>query len=99
MNPARCVFAATLLLAHAALAEDKAPAPAKFAIKAQRILDVRAGKYLTHSAVLVEGDTIKAIGAAPEGYPVIDLGPATLMPGLIDAHTHLMADAPPSQYP
>lgn len=42
--------------------------------------------------MLVEGERITAVGsklAAPQGYEVIDAGNRTLLPGLIDAHTHL----------
>jgi imidazolonepropionase-like amidohydrolase len=52
---------------------------------------------LSPAAVLVEGDTIKEVGApskvqAPSGAKIIDLGSATLLPGLIDSHTHLLVD-------
>ena len=68
----------------------------RIAVKAHRILDVRSGKFVTDAAVLVEGKLIKSIATQPgpeDGYKVVDLGDATLLPGLIDAHTHLMASA------
>ena len=61
-------------------------------LHAARMLDVAAGKVVSPGEVLVEGDRIKAVGTAvdhPAGAKVIDLGDATLMPGLIDAHVHL----------
>jgi imidazolonepropionase-like amidohydrolase len=65
-------------------------------VKAARVLDVKAGKYLDGHAVLVRGASIEAIGPlsdlktkVPEAT-LIDLGPATLLPGLIDCHTHLL---------
>jgi len=64
------------------------------AVRSQRMLDVTSGKYIADAVVLVEGDKITAAGsglAVPAGAQVIDLGSATLLPGLIDAHTHLMA--------
>jgi len=76
--------------------QETIPTPARIAVKAHRILDVRSGKFLTDSAVLVEGRLIKSIGTPPgpeAGYKVVDLGDATLLPGLIDAHTHLMASS------
>ena len=70
-------------------------------VKAARVLDIRAGRYLDNAAVLVEGDRIKEVGPAkdiqahaPQTAKFIDLPGATLLPGLIDCHTHLMARAP-----
>jgi imidazolonepropionase-like amidohydrolase len=71
-------------------------------VLAARILDVRTGHYLSNAAVLVTGDRIEAIGAASDirarapGAQLIDLGARTLLPGLIDAHTHIMARVPES---
>ncbi len=59
------------------------------------MLDVRTGATVADAVAIVEGDRIKAVGAhlaIPAGAEVIDLGDATLMPGLIDAHTHLLSD-------
>jgi imidazolonepropionase-like amidohydrolase len=61
-------------------------------LHAARMLDVAGGKIVTPGEVLVEGDRIVAAGAhvdRPAGAEVIDLGDATLMPGMIDAHVHL----------
>ena len=64
-------------------------------IKASRLLDPRTGHVLSPGAVLVEGDRIKQVGPfaqikVPADAKIIDLGTATLLPGLIDAHTHLL---------
>lgn len=68
-------------------------------IKAARLLDPRSGSVLSPAAVLVEGGRIKEVGAperlqaaAPAGVTTIDLGSATVLPGLIDSHTHLLLD-------
>ena len=66
-------------------------------LRAGRLLDPRSGKVLSPAAVLIEGDKIKQIGIssqvpAPVGAEIIDLGAATLLPGLIDGHTHLFLD-------
>ena len=66
-------------------------------IKAGRLLDPRTGKMISPAAVLIEGNKIKQVGSpsqikAPVGARIIDLGSATLLPGLIDGHTHLLLD-------
>src|SRR5215475_7437908 len=66
-------------------------------IKAGKLIDVRAGRVLNDQAILIEGDRIKQVGAsgtvqAPAGARVIDLSNATVLPGLIDCHTHLTGD-------
>ena len=63
-------------------------------IKAGRLLDPRTGNVLAPAAVLIDGDRIKEVGApsqvhASTAATTIDLGSATLLPGLIDSHTHL----------
>jgi len=61
-------------------------------IKAARMFDGRGDKLIAPGLVVIEGDRIVAAGpgaAVPKGAQVIDLGEATLLPGLIDSHTHL----------
>jgi imidazolonepropionase-like amidohydrolase len=63
------------------------------AIKAARMIDTRAGSVIAPAVVIVRGNTIEAAGrdtAIPDGADVIDLGDMTLLPGLIDAHTHVL---------
>ncbi len=90
------------VLITAALAQNAAPLPKTTLIKAGRVLDVRTGAYLKGQAVLVEGDTIKEVGPfqsisahVSKDTTVLDLGEATLLPGLIDAHTHLLQNYDP----
>lgn len=85
-----------LLLAQQQSESASPPQPKRILIRAGRLLDVRTGRVLTDQAILIEGDRIKEVGAAqtvaghaPAGAEVIDLQNATVLPGLIDAHTHL----------
>jgi imidazolonepropionase-like amidohydrolase len=73
-------------------AETRKDAPPVIVLLAGRLIDVQRGTVLEKPVILVEGDRIKAVGqglAIPRGATVIDLGTATLLPGLIDCHTHL----------
>jgi imidazolonepropionase-like amidohydrolase len=66
--------------------------PAKVALKAARLIDVKGERVLSPAVVLIEDGRIVQVGsnlAVPAGTRVIDLGQATLLPGLIDAHVHL----------
>lgn len=67
---------------------------ARTAVRAARLLDVKNGTLVDNGVVLIEGERISAVGAGlpiPSGADVIDLGDLTLLPGLIDSHTHLLA--------
>jgi imidazolonepropionase-like amidohydrolase len=71
-------------------------APQKTYINAGRLLDVKSGRILTNQQIVIEGDKIVSVGAAtaaPTGATVINLPNSTVLPGLIDAHTHLTGDA------
>jgi imidazolonepropionase-like amidohydrolase len=73
------------------------PAPHRVVVRAGRLLDVKTGNVLTGQAITIEGDKIVSVGPAADlksgpGTDVIDLPNATVLPGLIDAHTHLTFD-------
>jgi len=69
-----------------------APADQVVAIRAARMFDSRTGVMANNQVVLIKGDRITDVGAnlpIPAGARVIDLGTATMMPGMIDAHVHV----------
>jgi imidazolonepropionase-like amidohydrolase len=90
----------TLLLALLAGAEAAAQAlPAATLVKASRLIDPRTGSTLSPAAIFIEDGRIKRVGVparvqadVPATARVVDLGGATLLPGLIDGHTHLLLD-------
>ncbi len=71
---------------------QSAPAAKTVVIRAGHLLDVRTGKMLANQTIVIQGDKIASVGSeaqTPAGAEVVDLSNATLLPGLIDAHTHL----------
>jgi imidazolonepropionase-like amidohydrolase len=69
-----------------------APAAKTVAIRAGHLLDVKTGKSLANQIIVIQGDKIASVGPdaqMPAGAQVIDLSNATVLPGLIDAHTHI----------
>ncbi|MFZ0420783.1 MAG: amidohydrolase family protein [Candidatus Sulfotelmatobacter sp.] len=65
------------------------------AIRAERLIDGKSDTVVKDAVVLIVGEKITAVGsglAIPPNARVIDLGSATLLPGLIDAHTHLLSE-------
>ena len=72
--------------------QGQSPANKTYVLKAARLFDGKSNALVTPGLVVVTGGKIAAGGASaniPAGAEVIDFGDATLLPGLIDAHTHL----------
>ncbi len=78
----------------AVTANAQASAAKRTVIRAGHVLNVRTGELRANQAIVIEGEKIMQVGPASEvkavtGDSTIDLQEATLLPGLIDAHTHL----------
>jgi imidazolonepropionase-like amidohydrolase len=75
----------------------EAPPPQGVAVRAGRLFDPKSGTNLRDQVILIQGDRITQVGPAaslkiPDGARVIDLSRATVLPGLIDRHVHLIQD-------
>ncbi|MGA8306169.1 MAG: hypothetical protein WB723_10865, partial [Candidatus Acidiferrales bacterium] len=87
----------------APVATHAAPPPDTY-IRAGHLLDVRNGKILSNQIIVIHGDKIASVAPAdqvqiPAGANVIDLTQSTVLPGLIDCHTHIMlTDTDDSHY-
>jgi imidazolonepropionase-like amidohydrolase len=68
-------------------------ATTRIAIRAGKLIDGRGERPLENPLIQVKGDKIISVtagGSAPSGMQVVDLGNATVLPGFIDVHTHLL---------
>lgn len=89
---------ALILLSAATPAQDNSATKKEVTlVRAGRLLDARAGVYLEDQGVLIEGERVKAVGAfkdvqsrARQDAALIDLSRMTVLPGLIDCHSHLL---------
>lgn len=92
------LFSALFLLFSTLAGAQATPAPIT-AIKAARMLDGLGNPSVRDVVIIVEGNKIKQAGTRlpiPSGAKVIDLGDATLLPGYIDSHTHLLQNYDPA---
>ncbi len=65
----------------------------RIAVRAGRLIDGKGDTAIANALILVENDRIVSVsagGAAPAGVEVVDLSKATVLPGLVDTHTHLL---------
>ncbi len=73
--------------------KSKETAPKKVAIRAGRLIDGKSDAPMANALIVIEGDKIISVtsgGAAPAGVELIDLSKATVLPGLVDTHTHVL---------
>ena len=84
----------------AARSAEAAAAPETIALRAAHLFDSTGTALKDGATVVVRGDHIVSVGtaAAPAGARIIDLGDATLLPGFIDAHTHLTLELQKDYY-
>ncbi len=90
--PAVAVFSVMLAVCGPAYSQSHANTARRVVVRAGHVLDVKTGKMLSDQAIVIEGDKIVSVGptaGAPGDATVINLQNATVLPGLIDAHTHL----------
>ena len=93
----RFLFIATALAIVAGTTMAQSPASKRIVLRAGRVFDVRTGQLRANQAVVIEGDKITYVGPVSDVKPtdgdaIVDLPDATLLPGLIDMHTHLTFD-------
>lgn len=87
-----CLAAVFVICLMAAAALTQQSGTKTIAIKCGRLMDVRSGAVASQAVIVIEGERITAVGSnvvIPANAEVIDLGRMTVLPGLIDCHTHL----------
>ena len=93
-------LALALLWTHAIATADT-PLPRLKALRAGSLVDVRTGQVVRNPVVLIDGERIRAVGSGlpiPDGAELIDPPGLTLLPGFIDAHTHITNNPEDSGY-
>ena len=84
--------AATAICVGTLCAQEPAAKVKTVVVRVGHLLDVKTGKMLSNQTIVIQGDRIASVGSdaqVPAGAQVVDLSNATVLPGLIDAHTHI----------
>jgi len=92
LKQSACLVLLLIVSAGVSPAQQTFPTPEVTVIRAGKLVNVDAGRVLTNQMILVRAGKIEAVGenlAVPAGATVIDLSKMTVLPGLIDCHTHL----------
>src|SRR5262252_7722936 len=93
-------YLATFLLGARVLVCAQTPAPDHLiAVRAGRLFESKSGKLVPNQVILIKGERITEVGPGervriPSDAAVIDLTRTTVLPGLIDAHTHVFGNGP-----
>jgi len=104
MTKRLAVLCLMLVLLQAMTIFAQAPGSQVIVIKAGKLIDPETGTTATNQVIIVQGEKITAVGqnlSVPAGATVIDLSKLTVMPGLVDAHTHMALtykDQPENNY-
>jgi len=98
LKPTKFLNLVLVVLLVSATAFAQQATPGRTIVRAGKLLDVRTGKTLTNQAIVIENGKIVSVGPdsgttdASANAKVIDLSDKTVLPGLIDAHTHITFD-------
>ena len=90
-----CVFAVALIFCLTSLHAQKTSVatPKKIAIRAGHLIDGKSDTPISNTVIVIEGDKIVSVtagGSVPADVEMIDLSNATVLPGFVDAHTHVL---------
>src|SRR5437016_1649419 len=90
----RLMLLVILLCASTILAQQAStPTPKRIAIRAGHLVDCKSDRPISNALILIEDDKIVSVtpaGSPPSGVELIDLSNATVLPGFVDAHTHVL---------